>query len=136
MSQMDRLITELKLPPADAYFKIRHTIEEVNTAIAAAAGAANLNGELEVRHWGGLGAALAINVMEVCIDDDLMMLIGGERVGSNRRGWERSGWAGVVVVVVVVVAGWLPVGMPAFLPDAGCILLRALHAIMWSYAIC
>jgi hypothetical protein len=49
MVQMDRLITELKLPPADAYYKLRHTIEEVNTAIAAAAGAANANGELEVR---------------------------------------------------------------------------------------
>lgn len=46
--QMDRLITELKLPPADAYYKLRHTIEEVNGAIAAAAGGANANGELEV----------------------------------------------------------------------------------------
>mmetsp|Transcript_22656 Transcript_22656/g.57692 ORF Transcript_22656/g.57692 Transcript_22656/m.57692 type:complete len:994 (-) Transcript_22656:539-3520(-) len=48
LTKMDRLITELKLPPADAYYKIRHTIEEVNAAIAAAAGAANANGELEV----------------------------------------------------------------------------------------
>jgi U5 small nuclear ribonucleoprotein component len=46
--QMDRLITELKLPPADAYYKLRHTIEEVNACIAANAGAANANGELEV----------------------------------------------------------------------------------------
>lgn len=48
ITKMDRLITELKLPPADAYYKLRHTIEEVNTAIAGCAGAANLNGELEV----------------------------------------------------------------------------------------
>lgn len=31
--QVDRLITELKLPPNDAYHKIRHTIEEVNALI-------------------------------------------------------------------------------------------------------
>ena len=31
--QMDRLITELKLPPVDAYNKLRHTIEEVNALI-------------------------------------------------------------------------------------------------------
>ncbi len=48
LAQVDRLITELKLPPADAYYKLRHTIEEVNIAIGAAAGAANANGEMEV----------------------------------------------------------------------------------------
>lgn len=31
---MDRLILELKLPPQDAYFKLLHTIEEVNGIIA------------------------------------------------------------------------------------------------------
>ena len=35
VSKMDRLITELKLPPADAYHKIRHTIEEVNGLLSA-----------------------------------------------------------------------------------------------------
>lgn len=30
---MDRLLTELKLPPADAYHKLRHTIEEVNNIL-------------------------------------------------------------------------------------------------------
>lgn len=33
INKMDRLILELKLPPADAYFKLKHTVEEVNTAI-------------------------------------------------------------------------------------------------------
>ena len=32
-AQMDRLITELKLPPVDAYNKLRHTMEEVNALI-------------------------------------------------------------------------------------------------------
>ncbi|MEW5309265.1 MAG: hypothetical protein WDW38_001161 [Sanguina aurantia] len=36
--EVDRLITELKLPPSDAYHKLRHTIEEVNAVIAACAG--------------------------------------------------------------------------------------------------
>jgi len=33
ISKLDRLIMELKLPPADAYLKIRHTLEEVNGII-------------------------------------------------------------------------------------------------------
>ena len=33
--QVDRLITELKLPPTDAYHKLRHTLEEVNSLVAA-----------------------------------------------------------------------------------------------------
>nr|OQO31152.1 hypothetical protein B0A51_01883 [Rachicladosporium sp. CCFEE 5018] len=33
VNKMDRLILELKLPPADAYFKLKHVVEEVNTYI-------------------------------------------------------------------------------------------------------
>jgi U5 small nuclear ribonucleoprotein component len=33
VNKMDRLILELKLPPNDAYFKLKHVIEEINTAI-------------------------------------------------------------------------------------------------------
>ncbi|KAF2729117.1 P-loop containing nucleoside triphosphate hydrolase protein [Polyplosphaeria fusca] len=33
VNKIDRLILELKLPPNDAYFKIKHVIEEVNTVI-------------------------------------------------------------------------------------------------------
>jgi U5 small nuclear ribonucleoprotein component len=36
INKMDRLILELKLPPQDSYFKIKHVIEEVNTLIEAA----------------------------------------------------------------------------------------------------
>ena len=35
INKLDRLILELKLPPQDAYFKITHTLEEVNSIIAA-----------------------------------------------------------------------------------------------------
>ena len=35
VAKLDRLILELKLPPTDAYFKILHTIQEVNALIAA-----------------------------------------------------------------------------------------------------
>ncbi|KDN53116.1 P-loop containing nucleoside triphosphate hydrolase protein [Tilletiaria anomala UBC 951] len=35
LNKLDRLILELRLPPTDAYFKIRHTLEEVNNAIAS-----------------------------------------------------------------------------------------------------
>ena len=30
---MDRLVIELKIPPNDAYHKLRHTIDEVNALI-------------------------------------------------------------------------------------------------------
>ncbi|KAL8826742.1 MAG: hypothetical protein Q9191_003610 [Dirinaria sp. TL-2023a] len=33
VNKMDRLILELRLPPSDAYFKLKHVIEEVNTVI-------------------------------------------------------------------------------------------------------
>lgn len=35
IAKLDRLVTELKLPPSDAYFKLRHIIEEVNGYIGA-----------------------------------------------------------------------------------------------------
>lgn len=38
LAQVDRLITELKLPPADAYHKLRHTIEEVNQLVLTYSG--------------------------------------------------------------------------------------------------
>jgi U5 small nuclear ribonucleoprotein component len=34
VNKMDRLIMELRLPPSEAFFKIKHTIEEVNSVIA------------------------------------------------------------------------------------------------------
>lgn len=34
INKIDRLILELKLPPLDAYYKLRHIIEEVNNLIA------------------------------------------------------------------------------------------------------
>jgi 116 kDa U5 small nuclear ribonucleoprotein component len=33
LNKLDRLVIELKLPPQDAYFKLKHTLDEVNTAI-------------------------------------------------------------------------------------------------------
>jgi U5 small nuclear ribonucleoprotein component len=37
LNKVDRLILELKLPPKDAYFKLKHTVEEVNTVIDSCA---------------------------------------------------------------------------------------------------
>lgn len=34
VNKVDRLILELRLPPADAYYKLKNTIEEVNTVIS------------------------------------------------------------------------------------------------------
>ena len=30
INKLDRLIVEMKLPPEDAYLKIKHTLEEIN----------------------------------------------------------------------------------------------------------
>lgn len=38
INKVDRLITELKLPPTDAYFKLRHTLDEANAVLEAAGG--------------------------------------------------------------------------------------------------
>ncbi|XP_057420548.1 110 kDa U5 small nuclear ribonucleoprotein component CLO [Lotus japonicus] len=40
LNKVDRIITELKLPPKDAYHKIRHTLEVINTHISAASSTA------------------------------------------------------------------------------------------------
>ena len=31
--QIDRLLLELKLPPSDAYFKLKHIVDEVNSLL-------------------------------------------------------------------------------------------------------
>lgn len=36
ITKVDRLIMELKFPPADAYFKLKHTVDEVNTVLQKA----------------------------------------------------------------------------------------------------
>lgn len=36
INKIDRLILELRIKPADAYYKIKHTIEEINTFIRSA----------------------------------------------------------------------------------------------------
>ena len=46
INKVDRLIVELRLPPQDAYFKLRLTIEEVNNAIKAGGGDFRLSPEL------------------------------------------------------------------------------------------
>ena len=33
INKIDRLILELRIKPADEYYKIKHTIEEINTFI-------------------------------------------------------------------------------------------------------
>ena len=33
VNKIDRLILELRIKPTDAYYKIKHTIEEINTFI-------------------------------------------------------------------------------------------------------
>jgi len=33
LNKIDRLVLELKLPPQDAYFKLKHTIDELNLVV-------------------------------------------------------------------------------------------------------
>ena len=66
---MDRLITELKLPPVDAYNKLRHTMEEVNALILKYSGN---NEELTVRRSSTSLTALALVVSTWTACDHLM----------------------------------------------------------------
>jgi len=43
VNKIDRLILELRIPPADAFYKIKHTIEEINTFIS------NINPDPDLR---------------------------------------------------------------------------------------
>ncbi len=71
--QMDRLITELKLPPVDAYNKLRHTIEEVNALIMKYSGN---NEELTVRCCSiPLVVLLLLVSMESASDHSVLFLI-------------------------------------------------------------
>lgn len=36
VNKIDRLVLELRIKPTDAYYKIKHTIEEINTFIRSA----------------------------------------------------------------------------------------------------
>lgn len=42
INKVDRLMLELKLPPTDAYFKLRHTLDEINQLIANIAPQSNI----------------------------------------------------------------------------------------------
>lgn len=33
LNKLDKLVLELKLPPTDAYFKIKHTLDEINIVV-------------------------------------------------------------------------------------------------------
>jgi len=33
LNKLDRLVLELKLPPSDAYYKIKHTLDDINAVI-------------------------------------------------------------------------------------------------------
>ncbi len=74
ISKVDRLITELKVPPTDAYFKLRHTIDEVNSLIQLHSGN---NAAFQVRQ----------HVVLCCHAQALMHLVlnGPATSGSMRR---------------------------------------------------
>lgn len=46
INKVDRLILELKLPPVDAYYKLRHTLEEVNTILVSCGSTTQISPEL------------------------------------------------------------------------------------------
>jgi 116 kDa U5 small nuclear ribonucleoprotein component len=33
LNKLDKLVMELKLPPADAYYKLKHTLDDINAVI-------------------------------------------------------------------------------------------------------
>jgi len=51
INKIDRLVIEIKMLPADAYLKIKHTLEEINTIIASAAFGRDDIESLKVNNW-------------------------------------------------------------------------------------
>lgn len=43
INKIDRLVLELKMPPEDAYLKIKHTLEELNGLINNVCGSYNID---------------------------------------------------------------------------------------------
>lgn len=54
INKVDRLITELKLPPSDAYHKLMHTLEDVNGELAEAAELFGLEPQVVSPHLGNV----------------------------------------------------------------------------------
>ena len=51
VNKIDRLILELRIKPADAFYKIKHTIEEVNTFIRCVHWYSGLEVWLTIEQW-------------------------------------------------------------------------------------
>ena len=51
VNKIDRLILELRIKPADAFYKIKHTIEEVNTFIRCVHWYSVLEMWLTIEQW-------------------------------------------------------------------------------------
>ena len=43
LNKLDKLVLELKLPPSDAYYKIKHTLDDINSVIQKLHGIHNSN---------------------------------------------------------------------------------------------
>ena len=79
INKMDRLILELKIPPQDAYFKLRHTVEEVNTIIASCGSTQRLSPELGNVVFCLCSSRMVIYAGEFC--KDLWKIIGFRIMG-------------------------------------------------------
>ena len=69
ITKVDRLITELKLLPADAYHKLHHTIQEVNALIATYSGGVE---DLEVILFGSSSSSNTIVCMKGAVSSEML----------------------------------------------------------------
>lgn len=80
LNKIDRLILELKLPPSDAYHKIRQVIEEINSIIAASSSGLVDSSASSSGTPGAAGAAGAASPVQQRLSPEL----GNVCFGSSR----------------------------------------------------
>ena len=97
VNKMDRLPLELKLPPQDAYFKIRQVIEEVNALLASVSGGLypRLAPEVTLTLAPALTLTLTPNTSEVSVSLTLNKNI--EILSKVQAGPSNTEWAKEVV---------------------------------------
>ncbi|CAG8473113.1 24812_t:CDS:10 [Cetraspora pellucida] len=87
VNKVDRLILELKLPPNDAYYKLKHTIEEVNSIISQHA----QGRDLRVSPERGNVCFASSQMGDINADDFAKRLWGDIHYNPTKRSFSRKG---------------------------------------------
>eukprot|EP01101_Sappina_pedata_P011403 TRINITY_DN7677_c0_g1_i1.p1 TRINITY_DN7677_c0_g1~~TRINITY_DN7677_c0_g1_i1.p1 ORF type:complete len:978 (+),score=435.62 TRINITY_DN7677_c0_g1_i1:64-2997(+) len=88
INKIDRLILELKLPPNEAYFKLRHTIDEFNTFLGAAGSEHRVSPELGTVCFASakMGFSFTLHTFAKIYSDSYSKAVSPEEFGKRLWG--------------------------------------------------